>query len=285
MEQTIVVATSPADPAALLYLAPYAGTAMGEYFRDNKQHALIIYDDLSKHAAAYRQLSLLLRRPPSREAYPGDVFYLHSRLLERAARMSDAEGGGTLTALPIIETQAGDVSGYIPTNVISITDGQIFLESDLFNAGNRPAISVGISVSRVGGDAQTKAMKQVAGQLRLDLAQYRELAAFAQFAADLDKGTRDRLDRGQRMTELLKQPQYEPMPFAKQVISIFAGARGFLDDVPLDRVRDFEKSLLRFMDQTHPEAEEEINKTGRISDELEKSLRAEVEEFKKTFAG
>ena len=199
--------------------------------------------------------------------------------------MSDAEGGGTLTALPIIETKANDVSAFIPTNVISITDGQIYLETDLFNAGIRPAINVGLSVSRVGGDAQTKAMKQVAGQLRLDLAQYRELAAFAQFAADLDKGTRDRLDRGQRMTELLKQPQYEPMPFAKQVISIFAGARGFLDDVPLDRVRDFEKSLLRFMDQTHPEIEEEISKSGRISDELEKTLRAAVEEFKKTFAG
>ena len=267
MEHTIIVAATASDPAPLQFLAPYAGCAMGEYFMQKGGHALIIYDDLSKHADAYRELSLLLRRPPSREAYPGDVFYLHSRLLERAARMSEAEGGGTLTALPIIETKANDVSAFIPTNVISITDGQIYLETDLFNAGIRPAINVGLSVSRVGGDAQTKAMKQVAGQLRLDLAQYRELAAFAQFAADLDKGTRDRLDRGQRMTELLKQPQYEPMPFAKQVISIFAGARGFLDDVPLDRVRDFEKSLLRFMDQTHPEIEEEITKTGRISDE------------------
>ena len=267
MEHTIIVAATASDPAPLQFLAPYAGCAMGEYFMQKGGHALIIYDDLSKHADAYRELSLLLRRPPSREAYPGDVFYLHSRLLERAARMSDTEGGGTLTALPIIETKANDVSAFIPTNVISITDGQIYLETDLFNAGIRPAINVGLSVSRVGGDAQTKAMKQVAGQLRLDLAQYRELAAFAQFAADLDKGTRDRLDRGQRMTELLKQPQYEPMPFAKQVISIFAGARGFLDDVPLDRVRDFEKSLLRFMDAEHPEIEEEITKTGRISDE------------------
>jgi F-type H+-transporting ATPase subunit alpha len=285
MEHTIIVAATASDPAPLQFLAPYAGCAMGEYFMQKGGHALIIYDDLTKHADAYRELSLLLRRPPSREAYPGDVFYLHSRLLERAARMSEKEGGGTLTALPIIETKANDVSAFIPTNVISITDGQIYLETDLFNAGIRPAINVGLSVSRVGGDAQTKAMKQVAGQLRLDLAQYRELAAFAQFAADLDKGTRDRLDRGQRMTELLKQPQYEPMPFAKQVISIFAGARGFLDDVPLDRVREFEKSLLRFMDQTHPEVEEEIATSGRISDELEKSLRAAVDEFKKTFAG
>ena len=269
MEHTIIVAATASDPAPLQFLAPYAGCAMGEYFMQKGGHALIIYDDLSKHADAYRELSLLLRRPPSREAYPGDVFYLHSRLLERAARMSEAEGGGTLTALPIIETKANDVSAFIPTNVISITDGQIYLETDLFNAGIRPAINVGLSVSRVGGDAQTKAMKQVAGQLRLDLAQYRELAAFAQFAADLDKGTRDRLDRGQRMTELLKQPQYEPMPFAKQVISIFAGARGFLDDVPLDRVRDFEKSLLRFMDQTHPDVEEVISTSGRISDETE----------------
>src|ERR1700729_1978398 len=279
MEHTIIVAATASDPAPLQFLAPYAGCAMGEYFMQKGGHALIIYDDLSKHADAYRELSLLLRRPPSREAYPGDVFYLHSRLLERAARMSDKEGGGTLTALPIIETKANDVSAFIPTNVISITDGQIYLETDLFNAGIRPAINVGLSVSRVGGDAQTKAMKQVAGQLRLDLAQYRELAAFAQFAADLDKGTRDRLDRGQRMTELLKQPQYEPMPFEKQVVSIFAGARGFLDDVPLDRVREFEKSLLRFMDQTHPEIEEVISTSGRISDETEASLRSAVEEF------
>src|SRR5580700_603381 len=285
MEYTIVVSASASDPAPMQYLAPYSGCAMGEFFRDSGRHALCIYDDLSKHAAAYREISLLLRRPPGREAYPGDVFYLHSRLLERAAKLSDARGGGSLTALPFIETQAGDVSAYIPTNVISITDGQIYLESDLFNSNIRPAVNVGLSVSRVGGAAQIKAMKQVAGQLRLDLAQYRELAAFAQFAADLDKGTRDRLDRGQRMTELLKQPQYEPMPFAKQVISIFAGARGFLDDVPLDRVRDFEKSLLRFMEQTHPEIEEVISTSGRISDETEASLRSAVEEFKKTFAG
>jgi F-type H+-transporting ATPase subunit alpha len=258
---------------------------MGEYFMNRGKHALIVYDDLSKHAQAYRQLSLLLRRPPSREAYPGDVFYLHSRLLERAARMADSEGGGTLTALPVIETQANDVSAYIPTNVISITDGQIYLESDLFNAGIRPAINVGISVSRVGGDAQTKAMKQVAGQLRLDMAQYRALAAFAQFASDLDKATRSQLERGQRMTELLKQPQYEPIPFAKQVIGIFAGARGFLDDVPIDRVSEFERSLLRWLDQNRPELEKDVEENKRITDETEKTLRAAIEEFKKGFAG
>ena len=274
MEHTIIVSATAAEPAALQFLAPYAGCAMGEYFMQQGKHALIVYDDLSKHAQAYRQLSLLLRRPPSREAYPGDVFYLHSRLLERAARMSDAEGGGTLTALPVIETQANDVSAYIPTNVISITDGQIYLETDLFNAGIRPAINVGISVSRVGGDAQTKAMKQVAGQLRLDMAQYRELAAFAQFASDLDRTTRAQLERGQRMTELLKQPQYEPMSFAKQVIAIFAGARGFLDDVPIDRVSEFERSL-----------EKDIEENKRITDETEKALRSAIEEFKKGFAG
>src|ERR1700687_2663325 len=263
LEHTIIVAATASDPAPLQFLAPYAGCAMGEYFMQKGGHALVIYDDLSKHADADRELSLLLRRPPSREAYPRDVFYLHSLLRS--------------------ETKANDVPAFTPTNVISITDGQIYLETDLFNAGIRPAINVGLSVSRVGGDAQTKAMKQVAGQLRLDLARYRELAAFAQFAADLDKSTRDRLERGQRMTELLKQPQYEPMPFAKQVISIFAGARGFLDDVPLDRVRDFEKSLLRFMDQSHPEIEEDVTKSGRISDEMEKSLRAAVEELQKTF--
>jgi len=285
MEHTIIVSATAAEPAALQFLAPYAGCAMGEYFMQQGKHALIVYDDLSKHAQAYRQLSLLLRRPPSREAYPGDVFYLHSRLLERAARMSDAEGGGTLTALPMIETQANDVSAYIPTNVISITDGQIYLETDLFNAGIRPAINVGISVSRVGGDAQTKAMKQVAGQLRLDMAQYRELAAFAQFASDLDRTTRAQLERGQRMTELLKQPQYEPMSFAKQVIAIFAGARGFLDDVPIDRVSEFERSLLRFMDQNHPGIEKDIDENGRITDETDTALRAAVEDFKKGFAG
>src|ERR1700680_1980362 len=235
LQNTIIVAATASDPAPMQFMAPYAGCAMGEYFMQKGKHALIVYDDLSKHADAYRQLSLLLRRPPSREAYPGDVFYLHSRLLERAARMADSEGGGTLTALPIIETKANDVSAFIPTNVISITDGQIYLETDLFNAGVRPAINVGISVSRVGSAAQTKAMKQVAGQLRLDLARYRELAAFAQFAADLDKSTRDRLERGQRMTEILKQPQYEPVPVGKQILQIFAGARGFLDDIAIDR--------------------------------------------------
>jgi F-type H+-transporting ATPase subunit alpha len=285
MEHTIIVAATAADPAAMQFLAPFAGCAMGEYFMNNGKHALIVYDDLSKHAQAYRQLSLLLRRPPSREAYPGDVFYLHSRLLERAARMADSEGGGTLTALPVIETQANDVSAYIPTNVISITDGQIYLESDLFNAGIRPAINVGISVSRVGGDAQTKAMKQVAGQLRLDMAQYRALAAFAQFASDLDKATRSQLERGQRMTELLKQPQYEPIPFAKQVVGIFAGARGYLDDVPIERVSEFERSLLRWLEQNRPELEKDIEENKRITDETEKALRAAIEEFKKGFAG
>jgi F-type H+/Na+-transporting ATPase subunit alpha len=285
MEHTIIVSATAADPAALQFLAPYAGCAMGEFFMQNGRHALIVYDDLSKHAQAYRQLSLLLRRPPSREAYPGDVFYLHSRLLERAARMSDADGGGTLTALPVIETQANDVSAYIPTNVISITDGQIYLESDLFNAGIRPAINVGISVSRVGGDAQTKAMKQVAGQLRLDMAQYRALAAFSQFASDLDRATRSQLERGQRMTELLKQPQYEPISFPRQVIAIFAGARGYLDDVPIDRVSDFERSLLRWMEQNHPEIEKDIEEQRRITDETEKALRAAIEDFKEGFAG
>jgi F-type H+-transporting ATPase subunit alpha len=285
MDHTIIVSATAAEPAALQFLAPYAGCAMGEYFMQSGRHALIVYDDLSKHAQAYRQLSLLLRRPHSREAYPGDVFYLHSRLLERAARMSDDQGGGTLTALPMIETQANDVSAYIPTNVISITDGQIYLESDLFNAGIRPAINVGISVSRVGGDAQTRAMKQVAGQLRLDMAQYRELAAFAQFASDLDRTTRAQLERGQRMTELLKQPQYEPMTFAKQVIAIFAGTRGYLDDVAIDRVSEFERSLLRFMDQNHPEIEKDIEQNAKITDDTDKTLRAAIEDFKKGFAG
>jgi F-type H+-transporting ATPase subunit alpha len=285
MEHTIIVSATAAEPAALQFLAPYAGCAMGEYFMQQGKDALVIYDDLSKHAQAYRQLSLLLRRPPSREAYPGDVFYLHSRLLERAARMSDKEGGGSLTALPIIETQAGDVSAYIPTNVISITDGQIYLETDLFNAGIRPPINVGLSVSRVGGDAQTRAMKQVAGMLRLDLAQYRDLAAFAQFASDLDRSTRAQLERGQRMTELLKQPQYEPMPFAKQVIAIFAGTRGYLDDVPVERVSDFERSLLRFLDSNKPEIEKDITEQAKITDETEKALRAAIEDFKKGFAG
>ncbi|MBV9100044.1 MAG: F0F1 ATP synthase subunit alpha [Candidatus Dormibacteraeota bacterium] len=285
MEHTIIVAATAADPAPLQFLAPYAGCAMGEYFMQKGGHACVIYDDLSKHADAYRQLSLLLRRPPSREAYPGDVFYLHSRLLERAARMHDDEGGGSLTALPIIETKANDVSAYIPTNVISITDGQIYLETDLFNAGIRPAINVGLSVSRVGGDAQTRAMKQVAGQLRLDLARYRDLAAFAQFASDLDRRTREQLERGQRMTEVLKQPQYEPVPLGKQVVQIFAGARGYLDDVGIDRVADFERSLMRFLDQNKPEIEKDIVEQGKITDETEKELRSAIEDFKKGYAG
>jgi F-type H+-transporting ATPase subunit alpha len=285
LEHTIIVSATAAEPAALQFIAPYAGCAMGEYFMQKGGHALIVYDDLSKHAQAYRQLSLLLRRPPSREAYPGDVFYLHSRLLERAACMSDKEGGGTLTALPIIETQANDVSAYIPTNVISITDGQIYLENDLFNAGIRPAINVGISVSRVGGDAQTRAMKQVAGQLRLDMAQYRDLAAFAQFASDLDRATRAQLERGQRMTELLKQPQYEPIPLAKQVITIFAGTQGFLDDIPIDRIAEFERSLLRFIEQNKSEIEKDITEQKRITDETEKALKAAIDDFKKGFAG
>jgi F-type H+/Na+-transporting ATPase subunit alpha len=285
MEHTIIVSATAAEPAALQYIAPFAGCAMGEHFMLQGRDALIVYDDLSKHAQAYRQLSLLLRRPPSREAYPGDVFYLHSRLLERAARLDDAYGGGSLTALPVIETQAGDVSAYIPTNVISITDGQIYLESDLFNAGIRPAINVGISVSRVGSAAQTKAMRSVAGQLRLDMAQYRDLAAFAQFASDLDKSTRASLERGQRMTELLKQPQYEPMSVAKQVIVLFAGARGFADDVPVEKVTEFERSLLRYMDQSHPEIEQAITEKRAIDDETDKALRAAIEDFKKGFAG
>jgi F-type H+-transporting ATPase subunit alpha len=284
MEYTIIVAATAADPAAMQYIAPYAGCAMGEWFMQRGRHALIIYDDLSKHAQAYRQLSLLLRRPPSREAYPGDVFYLHSRLLERAARMADDQGGGTLTALPIIETQANDVSAYIPTNVISITDGQIYLETDLFNAGIRPAINVGLSVSRVGSAAQTKAMKQVAGQLKLDLAQYNELKAFAQFAADLDKRTRATLERGQRMTELLKQPQYSPVPFARQVIAIFAGTKGYLDDIGIDRIADFERSLVRFLEQNHPDLEKTIAEEKAVSDETDKKLRAAIEECKKGYA-
>jgi len=284
MEYTTIVAATAADPAPLQYIAPYAGCAMGEWFMQKGRHALIVYDDLSKHADAYRQLSLLLRRPPSREAYPGDVFYLHSRLLERSARMSDEQGGGTFTALPIIETKANDVSAYIPTNVISITDGQIYLETDLFNAGTRPAINVGLSVSRVGSAAQTKAMKQVAGQLKLDLAQYGELKAFSQFAADLDKRTKATLERGQRMTELLNQPQYEPVPFARQVMAIFAGTRGYLDDVPVNRISDFERSLLRFLEQNHPDLEKTIVKEGAVSAELEAELRAAIEDFKKDYA-
>src|SRR5438309_7734488 len=252
MAYTIVVAATASEPAPMQYLAPFAATAMGEYFRDSGKHALIIYDDLSKHAASYREISLLLRRPPGREAYPADVFYLHSRLLERAAKLSDNLGGGSLTALPIIETQAGDVSAYIPTNVISITDGQIFLEADLFNSNQRPAINVGISVSRVGGNAQTKAMKQIAGGLRLSLAQYRELAAFAQFGSDLDKSSQDQLNRGRRLVEILKQSQYSPLPIEKQVVIIFAGTKGVLDDMAVEECRKFEESLYKFVENAHP---------------------------------
>ena len=282
LEYTIIVAATASDPAPLWYIAPYAGCSMGEYFMDQGKDALLVYDDLSKHAWAYRQISLLLRRPPGREAYPGDVFYLHSRLLERAARMSKENGGGSLTALPIIETLAGDISAYIPTNVISITDGQIYLLTDLFYAGIRPAISTGLSVSRVGGAAQIKAIRQVAGRLRLDLTQYRELAAFAQFASDLDKRTRDQIERGKRMTELLKQGQYEPMPIAQQVMVLFAGANGFVDDVPVEKVQAFEKELVRFLSSSHPEVEQAITKEKTISDESEKRLRAAIEEFKKS---
>ncbi|MDP2727760.1 MAG: F0F1 ATP synthase subunit alpha, partial [Dehalococcoidia bacterium] len=283
MDHTIVVAANASDPAALQYLAPYAGCAMGEYFMEKGQDALIVYDDLSKHSWAYRQISLLLRRPPGREAYPGDVFYLHSRLLERAARLSKELGGGSLTALPIIETQAGDVSAYIPTNVISITDGQIYLEADLFYAGTRPALNVGLSVSRVGGKAQTSAMKQVAGKLRLDLAQFRELAAFAQFgASDLDKSTLAQLQRGQRITEILKQPQYEPMPIEMQVIILYAVTNGYLDEVPLEKVRNFESALQRFMDSSHPEVGKAIAGERKLSSATEETLKAAIQEFKKT---
>jgi F-type H+-transporting ATPase subunit alpha len=281
MDFTIIVSATASDPAPLWYLAPYAGCSMGEYFMNQGKDALLVYDDLSKHAWAYRQISLLLRRPPGREAYPGDVFYLHSRLLERAARMNKENGGGSLTALPIIETLAGDISAYIPTNVISITDGQIYLLADLFYAGIRPAISTGLSVSRVGGAAQIKAMRQVAGRLRLDLSQYRELAAFAQFASDLDKRTRDQLERGKRMTELLKQGQYEPIPIAQQVIVLFAGTNGFVDDVPVEKVQAFERDLLRFMSTSHAEIEQAINKEKAVSDQTDKALRTAIEEFKK----
>jgi len=280
MDYSIVVAATASDPAPMQYLAPYAGAAMGEYFRDNRKHALIIYDDLSKHATAYRQLSLLLRRPPGREAYPGDVFYLHSRLLERAAKLSDKLGGGSLTALPIIETQAGDVSAYIPTNVISITDGQIYLASDLFYSGIRPAINVGLSVSRVGGAAQIKTMKQVAGTLRLDLAQYREMAAFAQFGSDLDKTTQAQLNRGSRMVELLKQGQYKPMPVADQVLAIFAGVNGFLDNVPVRKVREFEDELLQYVAQHHPEIKKDLVSKPKVDDALAATLKQIIATFK-----
>src|SRR5881409_2521869 len=282
MEHTIVVIAGASDPATLQYLAPFAACAMGEFFRDSGKDALIVYDDLTKHAWAYRQVSLLTRRPPGREAYPGDVFYLHSRLLERAARLNKENGGGSLTALPIIETLAGDISAYIPTNVISITDGQIYLLTDLFYAGIRPAISTGLSVSRVGGAAQIKAIRQVAGRLRLDLTQYRELAAFAQFASDLDKRTRDQLERGKRMTELLKQNQYEPMPIAQQVIVLFAGTNGYLDDVAVEDVQAFQKELLRFLGSSHPDIEKAIAKEKAVSEQTEKALRSAIDEFKKS---
>ena len=283
MDYTTVVVATASEPAPLAYLAPYAGCAMGEYYRDNGKHALVVYDDLSKHAQAYRQLSLLLRRPPGREAYPGDIFYLHSRLLERAAKMSDEKGGGSLTALPIIETQAGDISAYIPTNVISITDGQIYLEPDLFYAGIRPAINVGLSVSRVGGNAQIKAMKQVAGSLRLDLAQYREMAAFAQFGSELDAATQKMLARGERLTELLKQPQYAPLPVEKQIALIYAGTNGWVDEYPVSSLRRYEQELYSFLDTKHPEVLEEIREKKVLDDELRKKLDAALEEFKQIF--
>jgi len=283
MKYTTVVVASASEPAPLQYIAPYAGVTMGEYFRDSKRHALCIYDDLSKHAAAYRQLSLLLRRPPGREAYPGDVFYLHSRLLERAAKLNDALGGGSLTALPIIETQLGDVSAYIPTNVISITDGQIYLESDLFYGGTRPAVNVGLSVSRVGGSAQIRAMRQVAGKLRLDLAQFRELAAFAQFGSDLDRATQLQLARGQRMVEILKQGQYRPLPVEKQVAIIFAGTQGLLDDLPVDAMRDFETHFLGWLERKAPGILTEIREKREISDTLRESLTKAVGDAKAEF--
>ena len=284
MEYTIVVTSGASDAAALQYLAPYAGVTMGEYFRDNSRHALIIYDDLSKHAVAYREMSLILRRPPGREAYPGDVFYLHSRLLERASKLNDKLGAGSLTALPIIETQAGDVSAYIPTNVISITDGQIFLESDLFNSGIRPAINVGLSVSRVGGAAQIKATKQVSGTLRLDLAQYRELQAFAQFASDLDESSRKQLERGQRMVEVLKQPPYSPLAVEKQVVMIFAGTKGYLDDISTVAVTKFEAEIYPYIEAKYPEIFEQIRTKKVLDKEIEELLHKALKDFKATFA-
>jgi len=282
MDYSIIVCASASDPSPLQYLAPYSGCAIGEYFRDNGQHALVIYDDLSKHAAAYREISLLLRRPPGREAYPGDVFYLHSRLLERAAKFNEKNGGGSLTALPIIETQAGDVSGYIPTNVISITDGQIYLEPELFNAGVRPAINVGISVSRVGGSAQIKAMKQVAGKLRLDLAQYRELVTFAQFGTELDRASQAQLDRGERLTEILKQDQYVPLSVEKQILIIYAGNRGFLDEFPISQVDDYEQRLYEYFESEHAELLKEIAEKKKIDGELDQAINSALTEFNKT---
>jgi F-type H+/Na+-transporting ATPase subunit alpha len=283
MEYTIVVAATASDPAPMQYIAPYAGCAMGEFFRDSKRHALLIYDDLSKHAAAYREISLLLRRPPGREAYPGDVFYLHSRLLERAAKLNDEKGGGSLTALPIIETQAGDISAYIPTNVISITDGQIFLLADLFNSDVRPAIDVGLSVSRVGGSAQIKAMRQVAGSLRLDLAQYRELAAFALFGSELDKASQQQLGRGKRLVEVLKQPQYKPVPVEKQVAIIFAGTSGMLDDLAVEQIRPFEAELNKFLDSSQSALLQEIREKKTLDDQVKAKLNSVLKECKERF--
>ena len=283
MDYTIVVAASASEPAPMQYLAPYSATSMGEYFRDNGRHALIVYDDLSKHAIAYREISLLLRRPPGREAYPGDVFYLHSRLLERSAKMKKEKGGGSLTALPIIETQAGDVSAYIPTNVISITDGQIYLETDLFNSGVRPAVNVGLSVSRVGGAAQIKAMRQVAGTLKLDLAQYRELAAFAQFGSDLDKVTQNQLNRGRRLTEVLKQPQFSPLSTAKEIAIIFAGTNGILDDLKVEEIRAFEDGLYGYLDSAHSDVLRDITEKKALDDDLKARLKSALEDYKKNF--
>jgi F-type H+/Na+-transporting ATPase subunit alpha len=283
MDYTIVVAASASEPAPMQYIAPYAACAMGEHFRDTKRHALVIYDDLSKHAASYREISLLLRRPPGREAYPGDVFYLHSRLLERASKVSDKMGAGSLTALPIIETQAGDVSAYIPTNVISITDGQIFLETDLFNSGVRPAVNVGISVSRVGGSAQIKAMRQVAGSLKLELAQYRELAAFSQFGSDLDKATQGQLNRGKRLVEILKQGQFSPLPFSKQILIIFAGTSGALDDMPVEQLRDFEAELYKYVDTSNPGLLRAIMEKKVLDDDLKAAMTKVIKETKEAF--
>jgi len=283
MDYTVVVAASASEPAPMQYIAPYAACAMGEYFRDTKRHALVIYDDLSKHAASYREISLLLRRPPGREAYPGDVFYLHSRLLERAAKLSNEKGAGSLTALPVIETQAGDVSAYIPTNVISITDGQIYLETDLFNQGVRPAVNVGLSVSRVGGSAQIKAMRQVAGSMKLDLAQYRELAAFAQFGSDLDKATQAQLNRGQRLVEVLKQGQYSPLPFSKQILVIFAGTSGALDDLPIEQIRDFEAELYRYVESTNPGLLSTIMEKKVLDDSIKAEMTKVIKQCREVF--
>jgi len=282
MEYTTVVSASASDAAPLQFLAPYTGCSIAEYFRDNGMHALIIYDDLSKQAVAYRQMSLLLRRPPGREAFPGDVFYLHSRLLERAAKLNDDQGGGSLTALPIIETQANDVSAFIPTNVISITDGQIFLETELFNQGIRPAVNVGLSVSRVGSAAQTKAMKKVAGSIKLELAQYREMAAFAQFGSDLDASTQRLLNRGSKLTELLKQNQYSPLSVAEQVISVFSGVNGYLDDIDLGQIKSFESDLIDLMRSSHQDVINSINESGNLDDDIRDKLIGIIEEFKKS---